>query len=160
MFTAALYLAAAILLLISFHKDKAKTLAALRKGWKAFEHILPQFLVIIIIIGITLSMLTPEIISGLLGERSGWLGMAIASVTGSISLIPGFVAFPLAAALLQKGAGLMVITLFVSTLMAVGVVTLPLELKYFGKKVAFLRNGLSFAFAFVVAWAVVAVQSW
>jgi hypothetical protein len=35
--------------------------------------------------------------------------------------------------------------------MAVGVVTLPMEIKYFGRKVAILRNALAFLFSFVVA---------
>ena len=37
-----------IMLAISFYKDKKKTILALRKAWKAFEHILPEFLVVII----------------------------------------------------------------------------------------------------------------
>jgi hypothetical protein len=36
--------------------------------------------------------------------------------------------------------------------MMVGIVTLPLEIKYFGKKAALLRNGQAFLFSFIVAW--------
>ena len=124
---------------------------ALKKAWKALENILPQFLSILIIIGIMLALLTPETISKLIGQQSGWFGMIIAGVVGAITLIPGFVAFPLAAALLKSGAGFMQIALFISTLMMVGIVTIPLEIKYFGRKAAFLRNGLAFIFSFVVA---------
>jgi uncharacterized membrane protein YraQ (UPF0718 family) len=74
-----------------------------------------------------------------------------ASILGSITLIPGFIAFPLAAALLKSGAGYMQIAAFVSTLMMVGVVTLPMEIKFFGKKAAYLRNGLAFVFSLIVA---------
>jgi len=46
----------------------------------------------------------------------------------------------------------------VSSLMMVGVVTLPMEMKYFGKQAALLRNGLAWVFsiaaAFFVGWAV------
>ncbi|WP_139905452.1 MFS transporter [Clostridium thermarum] len=41
---------------------------------------------------------------------------------------------------------------FVSTLMMVGVVTMPVEIKYFGKKLTILRNVLAFVFSFVVAY--------
>ena len=75
----------------------------------------------------------------------------MASALGSITLIPGFVAFPLAAALMDNGAGIMQIAAFISTLMMVGIVTLPLEISYFGKKTALLRNGLALAFSFFVA---------
>ena len=41
---------------------------------------------------------------------------------------------------------------FISTLMMVGVVTLPVEIKYFGKKLAIYRNLLAFLFSFIVAY--------
>lgn len=151
MFTISLYVLAFFALFLSFIKDKSKTKMALKKAWKAFENILPQFLAILIIIGIMLSVLTPEYISKLIGQRSGWFGMLISGFIGSITLIPGFVAFPLAAALLQNGAGYMQIAVFISTLMMVGVVTMPLEIRYFGKKAAVLRNGLAFVFSFIIA---------
>lgn len=151
LFTIILYIIAMGLLLFSFLKNKQKTKMALESAWKSFENILPQFLSILIIIGIMLALLNPEMISGLVGRQSGWSGIVIASVIGSITLIPGFVAFPLAAALLKSGAGLMQLAVFISTLMMVGVVTIPVEIKYFGKKVAILRNGLAFVFSYIVA---------
>lgn len=151
MFTIILYMLVFGLLILSFLKDKKKTEMALKKAWKAFENILPQFLSILIIIGIMLAILTPETISKLIGRQSGWLGMLMAAIVGSITLIPGFVAFPLASALLKSGAGYMQIAVFISTLMMVGIVTIPLEIKYFGKKVTILRNSMAFIFSFVVA---------
>ena len=64
----------------------------------------------------------------------GGVGVVIAATVGSITLIPGFVAFPTAAMLLKNGAGYMQIGAFLSTLMMVGIVTMPVEIKYFGKK--------------------------
>jgi uncharacterized membrane protein YraQ (UPF0718 family) len=124
---------------------------ALKKAWKSFENIMPQFLAIIFIIGIMLSILTPDQISQFLGSESGWIGVIIAAVIGSITLIPGFVAFPLAAALLKSGAGYMQIAAFVSTLMMVGIVTIPVEIKYFGKRATIIRNVLAFIFSLIVA---------
>jgi hypothetical protein len=57
----------------------------------------------------------------------------------------------MAALLLKNGAGAAQIGAFVSTLMMVGVITLPVEIKYLGRKVALLRNLLAFAFSFLVA---------
>ena len=45
----------------------------------------------------------------------------------------------------------MQIAVFISTLMMVGVVTIPIEIKYFGKKATFIRNGMAFVFSFIVA---------
>jgi uncharacterized membrane protein YraQ (UPF0718 family) len=154
MFTIILYILTSILLLFSFIKDRKKTKMALKKAWKSFENILPQFLSILIIIGIMLAILNPDTISKIVGQESGWLGMLVTGILGSITLIPGFIAFPLAAALLNGGAGIMQIAVFLSTLMMVGIVTLPIEIKYFGKKATFIRNGLAFLFSFVVAVAI------
>jgi len=151
LFTIILYVLVLGLLLFSFSRDKLKTKIALKKAWKSFENILPQFMSILIIIGIMLAIANPETISGLIGRQSGWLGIVLASLIGSVTLIPGFVAFPLAAALLKSGAGLMQLAVFISTLMMVGIVTMPVEIKYFGKKATMLRNALAFVFSYVVA---------
>lgn len=41
--TTTLYVVALITLGVSFFKSKEKTILALKKAWKAFENILPQF---------------------------------------------------------------------------------------------------------------------
>ena len=141
---------AIILLIFSFLKDKKKTKMALKKAWKAFENILPEFLVVIFLVGFLLAVLNAETISKIIGAESGWFGILLAAVIGSITLIPAFVAFPTAAILLENGAGYMQIAAFVSTLMMVGIISLPVEIKYFGKKVSIFRNLLAFFFSFVV----------
>jgi len=146
-----IYIVTAVALGISFFKSKEKTIQALKKAWKSFENILPQFLSILLIIGFVLSVLNANQISQLIGQESGWIGVFIASIIGSITLIPGFIAFPLASALLKNGAGYMQIGAFISTLMMVGIVTIPLEIKFFGKKAAILRNSLAFVFSLFVA---------
>lgn len=151
MFTYILYAVAGISLAISFYKDRNKTKMALKKAWKSFENILPQFLSILIIIGLAFSVLSPETITGLLGTGSGIWGVLGAALIGSITLIPGFIAFPLAAALLNNGAGYMQIAAFVSSLMMVGVVTLPVEIKTFGKRATIIRNVSAFVFSLIVA---------
>lgn len=140
------------LLLFSYFKDKKKTKMALKKAWKSFENILPEFLGVIMIVGILLAILNPQVISKIIGKESGVFGVVLAAIVGAITLIPGFVAFPTAAMLLQNGAGYMQIGAFVSTLMMVGVVTMPVEMKYFGKKLAIRRNVFAFLFAFIVAF--------
>ena len=83
-----------------------------------------------------------------------WLGVVLAAIVGAVTLIPGFVAFPTAALLLNGGAGYMQIGAFISTLMMVGIVTLPVEFKYFGKRLAIYRNVLAFLFSFLVAFVI------
>ncbi len=159
MFTKFLYGAAILGLLLSFVKDKAKTKLALKKAWRSFENILPSILVILLLIGFIFAFLDAQAISKLLGTDSGLLGMIIATVVGCITLIPGFVAFPLANSLLTAGAGYAQIAIFISTLMMVGIATLPLEIKCFGKRIALKRNILSLILAVVTSCIVGVIMS-
>ncbi len=149
--TTFLYVFAAGGLAWSALRDRKKTMAALKKAWKAFENILPQFLVVLIMISVVLAVLDTATISRILGRESGFLGILGASIVGAVTLVPAFVAFPAAAALLEGGAGVHQIAAFVSSLMMVGVVTMPLEMRYFGRKVTLMRNGLAYLFSFLVA---------
>lgn len=140
MFTIFLYVLAGVALAASYTQNKQKTRMALKKAWKSFENILPQFISILLVIGISLAFLDEGVITRLLGADSGIGGMLIAGVLGSIAFMPAFVAYPLAASLLNAGAGYAQITLFITTLMMVGIITLPLEIQYFGKDIAIKRT--------------------
>ncbi len=154
MVTIILYSVAILLLLFSMAKDKQKTKMALKKSWKIFENILPLFLGVIVLVGIMLAVFDAELISKVIGEESGWLGVILSATVGAITLIPGFIAFPTAAMLLDHGAGYMQIAAFISALMMVGVVTIPIEIKYFGKKLTIARNVSAFIFCFLVAYVI------
>lgn len=146
-----LYGISIILVLVSFLKDKMKTKKALKKAWKSFNNILPQFLGVIVLLGIMLSIFDADLISKILGDKSGIMGVILGSVIGSITLIPGFVAFPTAAILVDNGAGYTQIAAFVSTLMMVGIMTIPVEIKYFGKSLTLKRNMFAYGFSLMVA---------
>ena len=71
-----------ILLIISFYKDKKKTKMALKKAWKSFENILPEFLGVIMLVGVLLAVLNAEVISKIIGSNSGWFGVIAAALVG------------------------------------------------------------------------------
>ena len=146
-----LYGVTAAFVIISTIKNRKKTVMALKKAWKAFENILPQLLVVVLFVGVMLAVLNNDVILKIIGKESGWYGVGLSAAVGSVTLIPPFVAFPMAAMLLTGGAGYMQIAAFVSTLMMVGVLTLPVEMKYFGRKLAILRNVLALFFSIIVA---------
>lgn len=108
---------------------------------------LPQFLPIILLMGFMMAAVDESVISRLLGKDSGLAGMALAAAAGSVTLIPGFIAFPMAASLLASGAGYGQTAMFLTTLMMVGLVTLPAESACFGRRLAVLRNILAFIYA-------------
>ena len=151
-FNGTIYLMAIIFLAVSLIKSRQKTKKALIKAWSSFKKILPLLLGVILLVGLILSILNTDLIIRIIGKDSGALGVLLASVVGSATLIPGFIAFPTAALLLEGGAGYIQIAAFVQTLMMVGIVTLPLEIKYFNKKIAIIRNVFSFILSVGVAY--------
>lgn len=152
MSTYILYAATLVFLFWSFLRDRDKTILALKKARNSFFNILPQFLAILIIVGIILAFLSPQSLQNIIGSKSGLRGMVLASLLGSVTIIPVFVVLPIAAELLKNGAGLMQVAVFICTLTTVGFATMPLETKYFGLKVTLLRNILAYIFSFAVAF--------
>jgi len=140
-----------ILLIIAFIIDRSKTKQALKISVVAFIKMFPMLMIIIIVIGLTLGFLPPDVISNILGNQSGFIGILFTALFGAIMYIPSILAFPLSASLLENGASITVIATFIITLTMVGIITLPLEIKELGKKIAILRNVFSFIIAIIIA---------
>ena len=136
---------------ISFIASRDKTFRAIKIAATRFLNILPAFLMMLILVSIVLSLLPDEVIISYLGSDNRLSGTVFASLFGSITLMPGFIAFPLCGILLGKGVPYMVLSAFTTTLMMVGVLTYPVEKAYFGARVTIIRNLLSFLTALVVA---------
>lgn len=150
MFNVVLFMLTLAALIYSFKKDRQKTRQALKIAYNSFRNILPNMLGIIGMIGLILALVPRETIEGLFGNNSP-TGIFIISAVGSVTLIPAFIAFPLAASLLQAGASIMAVSSFITTLLMVGVIPAPMEIQYFGKKFTILRNVFSLAAALGMA---------
>jgi len=137
-------------LILSFIGDRKKTVMGLKKGATMFLRILPTILTVIIVVSILLYLIPEQKIALWFGEGSGIGGYIAAALLGSISLIQGFIAFPMAGVLVQSGVGYPVIAIFITTLLMVGIMTMPVEARYFGWRVALIRNSLAFVFALAV----------
>jgi uncharacterized membrane protein YraQ (UPF0718 family) len=127
---------------------------AIKKGLKMFVGILPSFITVLILVSLLLAWLPQDMITHWLGKSSGLWAYPIAAIAGSIFLIPAFIAYPLGGLLIRIGVSYSVIAIFITTLMMVGIITLPLEAKYFGWKVAVTRNVFSFIAAIIIGLAI------
>jgi len=146
-----LYIATGLAVLISFIADSERTLKAFKMALKKFVTILPAFLGMLILVSIVLFLIPDRVISQYLGSSNIFTGVLFASFLGSITLMPGFIAFPLCGILLKKGVLYMVLSAFTTTLMMVGILTYPIEKAYFGTKVTIMRNIISLFIALIVA---------
>ena len=146
-----LYSVTGLALLISIIIDRKKTLTAIKISYKRFINIIPAFLTLLILVSIVLFFVSDKMISNYIGNNDKFIGVILASLFGSITLMPGFIAFPLCGILLEKGVSYMVLSAFSTTLMMVGILTYPIEKEYFGVKVTLIRNAISFFIALIVA---------
>ncbi len=138
-------------LLIAFIKNKEKTVQSLKMAGMSFVKMLPMLFIIILSIGLLLGFVSASQISAFIGEQSGIGGVLLIGVVGAIMHIPALLSFPLAASLLENGASITAIAAFITTLTMIGMITLPLEIKELGKKMAILRNAMSFVIAILIA---------
>jgi len=137
-------------LIFAIIKDRTKTKQALTVALRSFFRILPTVLIIIIFIGLLLGFVPQSQISKVVGEQAGFVGVLIVALLGAFLHIPSLISFPLAASLLKSGASVTSVAVFITSLTMIGVVTLPLEIKELGKKMALLRNGISFVIAIII----------
>ena len=138
-----LWILTTVLITYSFVKDKKKTFSALKKAALKFWGMSGLFLFVMAVFSLILVIIPENIINNYIGNESGIKGVIIALGFGSISIMPGFVAFPVAAVLKMQGISLYIIAAFTLSLMTIGVVTFPIEKKFLGIKIAVIRNILA-----------------
>ena len=152
-FTIAIWCGTAIFLCISLVKNKAKTVQALKMAFGMGKGMATSILSIIFAIGLLLTLFPPAKIAVFVSNQSVLLATVAASLFGTITLVPAFIAFPLVGTLVGAGVSVIPSVAFLTTLTMVGVVTFPLEKKEFGIKFTAIRNGFSFLFAILIALA-------
>jgi len=146
-----LFIATGLAVLISFVVSREKTLRAFKVALRRLVHIFPAILIMLVMVSIVLFLVPDEVISNYVGGENKFFSVLVASLFGSITLMPGFIAFPLSGILLEKGVLYMVLSAFTTTLMMVGVLTYPVEKAYLGTRVTVIRNVISLFIALAVA---------
>ena len=146
-----LYGITAVSLIASIIVSRKKTLQALTIALRRFLNLLPRFVVMLLLVSIVIFFVSDKLIAQYLGVEDKYIGLLLASLLGSVTIMPGFIAFPLAGILLAKEVPYMVLAGFTTTLMMVGVLTYPIEKAFLGTKVTIIRNGISFLIALSIA---------
>ncbi len=146
----ALYLVAGLALLVSFGFDRRRTGKALGITLKKLRRILPGYLHLLILLSVVL-LVSDSFIVKMLDQANPWIGLGAGLGIGSITMIPGFISYPLAGVLVDQGVRYMVVAGFVTSLMMVGAITFPVEKNYFGLRMALLRNGVALLITLVIS---------
>jgi uncharacterized membrane protein YraQ (UPF0718 family) len=152
-FTVSLWGITGTAFIASLAKSKYKTFNSMKKAKGMMQNMVGQIVSILLLIGLILTFIPPEVIKSALGESNTFISTIVSALAGSITLIPAFVAFPLVGSIVDAGASIVPAVAFLTTLTMVGLVTFPLEKREFGLKFATTRNIFSFVFAVIIALA-------
>ncbi|GAB6188983.1 permease [Marinitoga arctica] len=149
--TIILVIIALIFLTWSIFKSKDKTKESLVLSKNLLVKTFIEIIGVMALVGLVLAILPPELIKQLLGNSNEFLSTIYGAIIGALTIIPAFIAFPLSKSLYQSGANLTAIAAFITTLTMVGFATMPVEIKYFGKKFTLHRLWISFVAAILIA---------
>ena len=119
-------------------------------AFKSFGAALPIFLGIILLLGLLRTHVSPQIISSIFkGEI--FLDTILGSIFGSISAGNPVTSYIIGGELLKGGISLFAVTAFIVAWVTVGIVQLPAEAAFLGRRFAIFRNLLSFILSIIVA---------
>lgn len=155
-----IYIVTAIAVLVSLIVSRDKTKKALIIGGKKLLKITGPFTSVIIGVSIILYLVPSEVLSTYLGGEESIISTLIASILGSVTVMPGPVVYPLCKILVDQGVAYNVIAAFSTTLMMVGLMTFPMEKAYFGTKFAIVRNLVGYSISIAISIAFVFIQGW
>jgi uncharacterized membrane protein YraQ (UPF0718 family) len=105
---------------------------------------------VMVLMGLFAVFISKEQVVAWLGKSSGIRGLFIALVLGSLPTGPLYVAFPLAAILLKKGARVSNIIVFLSAWACIKIPQELVELQFLGLEFMALRLGLTIVFVFIM----------
>jgi uncharacterized membrane protein YraQ (UPF0718 family) len=141
---------------LSLAKSRQKTSKALRIAIKTFMSSLPFFIAVFILIGLVEVFATPDIIVSLMGTSRGALATVFAAIVGGLMSGPPAASYPMAKVLVERGASIASVATLIVAWVAVGTISLPVEIKLLGQRFAWTRwiltLFLSIALGIVLGW--------
>lgn len=125
--------------------------ASLKKTARTFGQSLPVIVGMLLLTSLALTLFAPEQFARLFG-RNDWLDALLGTALGSIGAGPPLASYLLGGELRAGGVGLVAVTALVVSWVTVGLVQLPAEALFLGRRFAVTRNLVAFVFTLAVAW--------
>lgn len=132
-------------------KEKAGNADALIRTLRAFMHMLPVLLGMLLLTSLVLTLLPREGLHALFGRHES-LDVLLGAVMGSVAAGHPLAGYVLGGELLAGGVSLIAVTALIVTWVSVGIVQLPAEALLLGRRFALSRNLLCFVSAVAIAY--------
>jgi predicted Fe-Mo cluster-binding NifX family protein len=130
--------------------SKDAVVHAIRSSVRQFITLLPVLVGVVLLIGLFNAFVSKEMLKPVFSGNI-LLDTLWGACFGSILAGNPITSYVIGGELLNYGVSLLVVTAFIVTWVAVGLVQLPAEIAALGRKFALLRNGLSFIFSIPIA---------
>ena len=137
---------AVIFLFIGYSKGQGQHIAGMRSALRMTVQILPLLIFAFIVAGMVQVLVPREILSEWVGAESGMRGILIGTVTGALAPGGPYVSLPVAAGLLQAGAGVGTMVAFLTGWSLWAFSRLPMEVGIMGWKFTLIRIASTFFF--------------
>ena len=128
--------------------------------WEYLREAIVILIPVAVMMGLFEVWVPKSLIAQYLGHASGWQGVALAFLFGTLPTGPIYVAFPIAAMLLQKGARPLNIVILLNTWAALKIPQLIVETQFLGTKFMLVRLALTVPSAFIIGWLVEKFVNW
>jgi len=137
---------AVILLLIGSYRGEGQHIVGMRSALRMTVEILPLLIFAFIVAGMVQVLVPQQLLSKWVGAESGMRGVLIGTVTGALAPGGPYVSLPVAAGLLQAGAGVGTMVAFLTGWSLWAVSRLPMEVGIMGWKFTLIRIASTFFF--------------
>ncbi len=143
-----------IIAIVSTAIFPAKRGPVLSASWEFFLEMIWILPAVMILTGLFMVWTSKEMVVKYLGKSSGVKGILLAFLLGSLPTGPLYVAFPIAAAMLQKGAKVSSIVIFLSAWACIKIPQEMVELQFLGLKFMGTRLILTVTSVIIMAFVI------
>jgi len=155
-FLAVAFIIAIILLSIFPDKQEAVTAAS----WEFFIEMVWVLPGVMILMGLFMVWIPKEMVEKYLGKTSGIKGFSLSILFGALPTGPLYVAFPLAASLIKKGARISNIIIFLSAWACIKIPQEMVELQFLGPRFMAARLVLTIVFVVIMGISIERIIEW
>jgi uncharacterized membrane protein YraQ (UPF0718 family) len=130
----------------------AQAAPVIRNTWDYLVEMVVILIPVAVMMGLFEVWVPKQLIGKYLGRESGWKGILLALLFGTAPTGPLYVAFPIAAMLLKKGASPLNVVVFLNTWAAIKIPQLLVEAKFLGPSFMLVRLALTVPAAILMGW--------
>lgn len=132
------------LIIVAYQKGGGEHILGLKSAWNILLQVMPLLIFVFIIAGTIQYILPAEMVAKWVGAESGFRGILIGTVAGGLTPGGPIISLPIAAGLLQSGAGIGTMVAFMTGWSLWAFTRLPLEIGLLGWKFTAIRLACTF----------------